>query len=265
MLDINVTYAAAIRNTLNTGRPSAPRGQPIRELIGASTRHQMCEPLIRMAGRRLNYRYAFAEAWFILTGRNDVATLVQYNSRMKAFSDDGITFFGAYGPQLLPQLDYVVDALAIDVLSRRALASIWIRNPPTITNDVPCTVSLQWVIRDGYLHCIDHMRSSDLWLGWPYDVFVFAMASAVIAHRLKVKTGICYELGELIVIAGSSHIYDRNISEAEAMLNDVLHPWSTSWHFDPWRFRSEAELLSFLKDQADTLKPMATCRLNAPI
>jgi thymidylate synthase len=45
------------------------------------------------------------------------------------FSDDGITFFGAYGPKIITQTSYIVNTLCNDQDSRQAVLSIWRENP----------------------------------------------------------------------------------------------------------------------------------------
>ena len=109
----------------------------------------------------------------------------------------------------------VVDALSRDPDSRQAVIEIWRPNPRD-SRDVPCTLTVQWMIRDGKLHCLDSMRSSDAWLGWPYDVFNFSMLSLYILLMLKERSAITLQhidlmarlqLGDLHLTAGSSHLY----------------------------------------------------------
>jgi hypothetical protein len=49
----------------------------------------------------------FGEAAWMLRGKNDVATVSKYAGAITRFSDNGITFFGAYGPKIIDQLPYV--------------------------------------------------------------------------------------------------------------------------------------------------------------
>jgi thymidylate synthase len=168
----------------------------------------MQRPILSVKQRKLGYKFLAAEAWWIITGKNDVASIKKYSPHIASFSNDGRHFDGAYGPRIVDQIRYVVDSLERDVDTRQSVASIWRPNPRD-SKDVPCTISVQWVIRDAKLHCIDTMRSSDAWLGWPYDVFNFSMLSAYVLLLLRERSKFFEEiqLGNLWLTAGSSHLY----------------------------------------------------------
>ena len=52
------------------------------------------------------------------------------------------------------------------------------------------------------------MRSSDAWMGWPYDIYNFSCITAFIALHLNV------DIGRLYLTAGSQHLYDEHIDKA---------------------------------------------------
>ena len=72
------------------------------------------------------------------------------------------------------------------------------------TKDLPCTLTLQFLIRGGKLNLIANMRSNDIWLGFPYDAFSFTCLQMKMAMELGV------EVGFYIHMAGSMHLYKRN-------------------------------------------------------
>jgi hypothetical protein len=77
---------------------------------------------------------------------------------------------------------------------------------------VPCTLSLQFLIRDKRLNCIATMRSNDIVWGLTYDVFNFTMIQEYVA----VKVGI--PLGDYFHNAGSLHLYaDRDAKMVKAL------------------------------------------------
>lgn len=100
------------------------------------------ERVLFNAARDANPFFHLYEALWMLTGRNDVAPLSTYNSRMASFSDDGETLNGAYGyrwrkakvgrkePEAyyrwdVDQLDVLVAHLKADPNSRRAVLQMW--------------------------------------------------------------------------------------------------------------------------------------------
>jgi len=202
-----------LARVIYAGTDSSPRGMPIREILNSSVAVNMKHPIVLNKARKLNYRFMAAEAWWILSGRDDVESIGKYCKAITKFSDDGETFFGAYGPRIFNQLGSVVDKILQDPDTRQAVLTIWRKNPPE-TKDVPCTVSVQWLLRDGKLHCIDTMRSNDVWLGFPYDVFNFSMLSWHILDRLRGVLTQPLELGTLFLNAGSHHVYEPDSRKA---------------------------------------------------
>jgi len=165
--------------------------------------------------RKMNYRFMVAEWLWVLRGRNDLASLAEYNSKMTAFSDDGIILAGAYGPKLQTQWEYILGELRHRD-TRRAVATIWTPVPEP-SKDIPCTVALQWLLRDSQLNCIVTMRSSDIWLGLPYDMFVFSQITSNLAASLQVETGwIQFNLG-------SSHLYEEHWHQAKDVTDNSQH------------------------------------------
>lgn len=219
---------------INTGQSSSPRGQGTCERIGVQTKVNMQQPIITNVARNMGYKFMCAEAWWILTGQRDLASITEYASMIKKFSDDGYQFDGAYGPMVQEQMRYVVDTLVADHDSRQAVITIWRPNPRS-SKDIPCTVSLQFLIRpDQYdpglcrIHCVANMRSSDAWLGWVYDVFNFTMITTYIGLRVMeiinrdgLDTLRRLELGFLHLNIGSSHIYDRNFEACKKAVECV--------------------------------------------
>ena len=58
--------------------------------------------------------------------------------------------------------------------------------------DVACASSLQFLLRDGRLDALLHMRSNDAFWGLPYDVFLFTMLQELMAAELGVELGTYY-------------------------------------------------------------------------
>lgn len=191
------------------------------ELINAHITVPMHKPIVTVPRRKLGYRFMFAEAHWILTGDNRVKTIAPFSKTIADYSDNGETFFGAYGPKIYSQLEYVVEKLCESQDSRQAVINIWRESPPK-TKDYPCTLSAQFIIRGGLLHCIDNMRSSDAWMGFPYDVFNFTMLSGLITLCLRRRANIKVELGNLYMNLGSLHLYEEHWELAKQCLQDEI-------------------------------------------
>lgn len=205
------------------------RGRVVHEILAGQTRISMAHPVVQVEARKLGYKFQAAEAHWILTGDNRLSTILPFSRGIGAFSDDGSRFDGAYGPKIIDQLRYVVDSLLKDSATRQAIIDIWRPNPRD-SSDIPCTLSLQFLIRDGHLNTIATMRSSDIWLGWPYDVFTFTMVSSMIVLEISRRSQIQVPLGDLFVRPGSLHLYEDNIEEARVIAwEDMQRPIPAVW------------------------------------
>jgi thymidylate synthase len=239
-----------LRDVLRYGVLHKPRELETLELLNYSSVVNMEFPIVTSPARKLGYRFMVAEALWILEGRNDVESIVRFAPAIAQFSDDGKTFFGAYGPKVRDQLSYVCNKLASDPSTRQAVMTIWRENPRP-SKDFPCTVSVQWLIRDGFLHCVDTMRSSDVWLGWPYDVFNFSMLSLLIGLILR-EAGLTVKLGQLYLNAGSQHIYFKDMGKARNVLGETFKTPGT--RFQVSGFSNPKWFLAVLADIRDSKK-----------
>lgn len=196
-----------------SGRIVSPREMKTKEIMNVTleVEHGL-ENILYNPVRNLNYRFMIAEWLWIQAGLKDVASLARYNSVMQNFSDDGQILNGAYGPRLHTQWRYIYKSLErLD--TRQAIATIWIPNPAD-SKDIPCTISLQWMIRNSMLHCTINMRSSDIWLGLPYDFFNFSQLTNMISANVQIP------VGTITMNLASSHIYERDLDKgAEAMFD----------------------------------------------
>lgn len=216
---------------------SAPRGKPIRELIAAS--FTLMDPRNRLVfspARAVNYGFGVGELCWYLRGDTDLETMQYYNRRMAQFSDDGKTINSAYGNRIFKerwngasQFSNAVSELKRDPDSRRAVIHInepwdlqkaqrWDGSPPDGkfkgSKDVPCTMSLQLLIRDRRLHMHVLMRSNDVVWGLPYDVFSFTSLQEAFLYALQ-DVGVGVDgLGSYHHTAGSLHLYDTHFGMA---------------------------------------------------
>lgn len=218
---LDVAWYEQLKQVMQRGRPTAPRGQNTLELPSKTLIFDMRYPVVTNPLRKLGYKFMSAEAWWILSGRDDVESIKPYSKEISRFSDDGHKFFGAYGPPIVDQLPYVVNALMMDPDTRQAVLTTWRPKPPK-TKDVPCTIAFSWLLRNGLLECHVFMRSSDNWLGIPYDAFNFSMLSAEVVRQLNQSPLLWSKpigLGTCHLTAASSHVYERNFDEVVAVLD----------------------------------------------
>jgi len=222
----------------------SPRGNLVKECLGVTFR--LKDPrsrLLTLPARKADYGFAVGEFLWYWNGRRDLKTMLYYNKRMADFSDDGKNLNSAYGYRLRRKLtlsqeglfggtqwETAISTLTKDTDSRRAVLLI---NSPEDqyvadtrgSKDVPCTLSLQFFIRDNalYLHVV--MRSNDIWWGLSYDLFSFTLLQECMLQDLKVTDPTRFgelRLGEYIHTAGSLHLYERHFDVARLALEQFV-------------------------------------------
>lgn len=214
-----------LRNTAQY--TASPRGMKVKETLGVSfTIKNPRRRWIYNSARGFKHQYAIAEALWYLTGNDSTEWISYYAPFWRDISDDGTTANSAYGARIFKphrriadgrfsQWDWVKSELQRDPDSRRAV--IHIKNPLDsidAVKDVPCTLALQFLIRDEALHLVVNMRSSDLILGIANDVPAFTILQELMALELGVS------LGEYIHVSNSLHVYERHWD----MLDQICDP-----------------------------------------
>lgn len=162
--------------------------------------------LVYIEGRKFSLLHAIVESMLLVVKENRVASYTVFNKRMAEFSDDGNTLYGAYGYRIADSIWYCIDKLKKDKYTRQAVLTIHKANDvKNESKDIPCTISLQFTIRNEKLNMHVYMRSNDVVLGMPYDVFVFTNLQMLVANELGIKLGKYYHT------VTSLHAYDSDV------------------------------------------------------
>jgi len=203
-------WTRLVDRLLHQGTTVAPRGLACKEHLNVTLElTNALNNIIYSKVRNVSYRFMVAEWLWIWYGHDDVKTISQYNKKIADFSDNGVNFNGSYGIPIIKQWPHILKTLQRDPDSRQAVIQIY-RPPLFETKDVPCTLSIQFLYRAQCLHTIVNMRSSDAWLGIPYDIFNFTMLGNILAAQLGnvLATSLTMNLG-------SSHLYAVNHEAAK--------------------------------------------------
>ena len=165
--------------------------------------------------RKLSMRYAIGEMLWYMSGNPKLKAIQNYTKAWDRMSDDGETVNSNYGYIIqdkfgFNQYEYCKELIRKDRNTRQAIIHIktpinTVENP---TKDLNCTVCLQFLVREGKLYCTAYMRSNDLWMGFPYDVFQFTCIQIRMAMELDL------EIGTYTHIVGSLHLYERDYEKS---------------------------------------------------
>lgn len=211
-----VRAAGAVTGAL--GRPRLGRGGEVREILHSTVR--IADPRQRwVLSRRpgINPAFAIAEAFWILSGRDDSQFVNFWNPALPRYAGAGPCYDGAYGKRLrgafgFDQIEAAIDALSRNPSNRQVVLQIW--DPRTdfpgddgdpASKDVPCNVCAFLKVRDGRLEWSQILRSNDIFRGTPYNIVQFTILQEYIAGSLGL------DLGEFVLVADSLHAYQKDL------------------------------------------------------
>lgn len=128
-----------------------------------------CERVLFDPVRDANPFFHLLEALWMLAGRNDVAWISQFNSTFGQFSDDGVTFNGAYGYRWRTYFNTDQVAVAIKKLKenpydRQVYIAMWdgFSDLTKKSKDIPCNLGIKFAFNNGSLDMMVTNRSNDI-------------------------------------------------------------------------------------------------------
>jgi thymidylate synthase len=208
------------------GSPASPRGLPTIEarnvLFTLQDPRRRC---VLNPARRWSLPLAIGELCWHLSGSSSVDALSYYASIWRLFaSPDGKIRGSCYGSKMfvpeqgVTRWNQIRQMLISDPDTRRAIIYFGDSTLNLSENcvDVACATSLQFLIRDGKLDATVCMRSNDVILGLPYDLFLFTFLQELLAAELRI------EVGEYHHFASSLHLYKKHVRLAEAILQSKI-------------------------------------------
>lgn len=193
--------------------------------------------------RDANPFFHLMESLWMLAGRNDVAYPAQFNSRLSKYSDDGKTFYGAYGYRWRAAFGYdqlleIIAELKKNPTSRRCVLSMWngmaefeaedyglksdLRVAGAGGKDVPCNTHAYFDARGGALNMTVCNRSNDaIWGAYGANAVHFSFLQEYMADQIGVG------VGEYRQFSNNLHIYtdifDKKTLETMALEGRTLN------------------------------------------
>jgi len=212
------------------------------EIINHTMSFDMKQPVVTVKPNT-SWIYMAAEPMWVIEGSGNLNYFPEIHRIQLPYSNNGVTVYGSYGPRYKSQRNNVIERLNEDRGTRQAVMTLWRKNPPLMIDgirlkDIPCTVALQWLIRDNVIHTIVTMRSSDAGLGLPYDMLTFTCMTADIASTLDDPP----ELGTCYINAGSRHIYEDQWDSLDVDAISI-----TRYKYAPWNIWKWTAIKTILK------------------
>ena len=222
---IDDVMRAVFENILSDGVPVETTRGPTKEILG--THIILNNPICRISRTESRGKIftCLGELMWYLSGSDNVESIRYYISKYQDSAESDGVINGAYGPRLfgtkngINQIENVIRLLKKRNTSRRAAIQLFDANDiPHPFVDLPCTVGLQFAIRNDSLDMFTFMRSNDARAGLVHDIFAFTMLQEIIAKTLGLNLGVYRHY------AASLHIYTKDIPFIEAALKEGYAP-----------------------------------------
>lgn len=180
--------------------------------------------------RDANPYFHFMEGLWMISGRNDVEWISRFNASIANYSDDGVTFHGAYGYRWrkhfgFDQIDIIAGQLRANPDDRRIVLQMW---DPKVDlarggKDFPCNTAIKFRIVDGRLDMTVENRSNDMiWGAYGANAVHFSMLQEYMAAKIGVQ------LGHYWQVSTNFHSYmDTLKKHAALLLEQPTSPYHT--------------------------------------
>jgi dihydrofolate reductase/thymidylate synthase len=169
---------------------------------------------------KLNTTQEFIDKCCLPYKENDMGPMYGYQWRHN--NANYIDCHTNYKNEGFDQLEYVINLLKTDPHSRRIIMTTF--NPSQAKQGVlyPCHgICTQFYVENNMLSCMTYCRSSDVFLGLPYNIASYALFTTIIAKMVGMKPHMLH------IISGDYHLYSNHIEQAQTQLKNMPFEFPT--------------------------------------
>ena len=236
-------YLDLLQDILDNGvRKDDRTGTGTLSVFGRQYRHNLADGFPLLTTKKLHLKSIINELIWFLSGDTNTRWLKENGV---SIWDEWATEEGDLGPLYgaqwtawptkdggsINQIDYVVDCLRNKPDSRRILFHGW--NVEYLPDEgvspqenvkagrmalPPCHLLYQFYVAEGVLSAQLLIRSSDSFLGLPYNTASLAVLTMMLAQQCDLTPG------EIIICTGDSHIYSNHLEQVQEQLGREPRP-----------------------------------------
>lgn len=221
---IDYEYSALVRHVLEHGEPRPNRtGVDTLGVFGYQYRVDLAQGFPLLTTKKLHWPSIVGELLWFLRGDTNVRWLQERGIRIwNEWADSNGELGPIYGRQWrcweskiglpIDQIGQIIKGLRDDPYSRRHILSAWNVDDLPKMALAPCHYVSQFYVSKGRLSCLLNMRSSDIFLGLPFNTASYALLTHILAKHANLG------VGELVVSLGDAHIYHNHIPQLKEQL-----------------------------------------------
>lgn len=183
----------------------------------------MRQGLPLLTTKKMPFKILLHELLWFVSGSSNIKYLQDHNIHYwDEFADKDLNLGPVYGVQWrhwkdqdgkdIDQLQWAIDQIKNNPHSKAILVSAWNAADLAAMRLPPCHTMFQFDVTKGKLRMELYQRSSDVFLGLPFNIAQYAMLLEMVAHL----TGL--EARELIISIGNAHLYQNQIEPAKEQI-----------------------------------------------
>ena len=230
-------YLELLNDVVTNGLTKGDRtGTGTRAVFARQFRHNLADGFPLLTTKKLHFKSIANELIWMLSGNTNVKWL---NENGVSIWDEWATETGDLGPvygeqwtawptkdgRTINQIDYMVETLKTNPNSRRILFHGWnVEYLPDESKSPqenaraglqalpPCHLLYQAFVHEGHLSMQLYIRSSDVFLGLPYNTAALALLTHMLAQQCDLIPH------EIIVTTGDTHAYANHMEQIQTQL-----------------------------------------------
>lgn len=247
MVHSEYQYLKLMADILKDGKTKPSRGiHDLKSIFGYQIRFDMRQGFPLLTTKKMPFKILLHELFWFISGSSDVEYLHQHNIKYwDGFLDDKNDLGRVYGVQWrhwrrpaeaipleggLPefdQLQWAIDEIKTNPDSKAIIVNAWNAGELKEMRLPPCHTMFQFDVTrgkngsKGKLRMQLYQRSSDVFLGLPFNIAQYAMLLHMVAYLTDL------EPRELIISIGNAHLYKNHIDQAKEQIKRKPYKFPT--------------------------------------
>ncbi|AVR56940.1 thymidylate synthase [Microbacterium phage Triscuit] len=199
-------------------------GTGTRGVFGRQIRFDLAQGFPLVTTKQVHLKSIIHELLWFLKGETNIAYLKEHGVRIwDEWANENGDLGPVYGSQwrswpdgrggTIDQITNVIEGIRKNPEGRRHIVTAW--NPAEIEDMAlpPCHLLFQFFVAEGKLSCQLYQRSSDMFLGVPFNIASYSLLTMMVAQQ----TGL--EPGDFIWTSGDTHIYSNHFPQVNEQLS----------------------------------------------
>lgn len=220
-------YLQLMADILQNGKSKPTRGvHGIKSIFGYQLKFDLRHGFPLLTTKKMPFKILMHELLWFVSGDSNIKYLQDHGIHYwDEFADKDLNLGPVYGVQWrhwqdphsksggeIDQLQWAIDQIKNNPHSKAILVSAW--NPADLEEMrlPPCHTMFQFDVTKGKLRMQLYQRSSDVFLGLPFNIAQYTMLLCMVAKL----TGL--EARELVVSIGNAHLYNNHLEQAKEQI-----------------------------------------------